>query len=218
MSKRKKRKKQKQKRTTPDQCVINSLCSIDVSDDSNLKEIKTAIKEAILAAENDKAKQNEEYQKQGFKEWQINIGLPDCSILKWYLKIPIFLFSRIWFLIRLPFVKKRRIKNEQITFGLLKMLLSVFLQFVSVFLLFITISCLPFDFIEKLLIFITRTDQITTIHHNITKILLFIIGYLAAGLFHVASIEMELIKDRNVFFGYFASFGVLATIVISIIC
>ena len=202
MSKRKKSQKQNSeaRQSAP---VHTNAASGQMSAD----ELQHMIANAIMEAEDMKAKREADKKAEELAEWHKAIGYDKSKAG----------VAKVWngfsSTVKAMFVAKKYIKGDRASTALIQLLLkSCFqvLRWICSFIMFLFIVAIPLSFTSSL---IPRLNWFQIVFFLLMTICMFV----SSRLFRIASIEAEKMEDRNNLYGLFASIASIISIVIAVI-
>lgn len=202
MSKRKKSQKQNSEARQSAPAHINA-----VSGQMSADELQHMIANAIMEAEDMKAKREADKKAEELAEWHKAIGYDKSKTG----------IAKAWngfsSTVKAMFVAKKYIKGDRASTALIQLLLkSCFqvLRWICSFIMFLFIVAIPLSFalpnIEKL-------NEVQIVFFILMTICMFV----SSRLFRIASIEAEKMEDRNNLYDLFASIASIISIVIAVI-
>lgn len=202
MSKRKKSQKQNNETNQPAPAHTNTA-SVQMSAD----ELQHMIANAIMEAEDIKAKREADKKEAELAEWHKVTGYDKSKTG----------IAKVWnefsSTIKTMFVPKKYIKGDRASTALIQLLLkSCFqvLRWICSFIIFLFIVAIPLSFTSSL---IPRLNWFQIVFCVLMSIPMLMIS----RLFRIASIEAEKMEDRNNLYGLFASIVSIISIVIAVI-
>ncbi len=202
MSKRKKIQKQNGETRQSAPAHINAA-----SGQMSADELQHIIANAIMEAEDMKAKREADKKEAELAEWRKAIGYDKSKTG----------IAKVWngfsSTVKAMFVPKKYIKGDRTSTALIQLLLkSCFqvLRCICSFLAFALIAYIPLSFV---LSNIENLNWLQILSCALTSIVLF----LASRIFRIASIEAEKMEDRNNLYSFFASITSIISIVIAVI-
>lgn len=202
MSKRKKSQKQNSKARQSAPVHINAT-----SGQMSADELQHMIANAIMEAEDMKAKREADKKAEELAEWRKVIGYDKSKTG----------IAKVWngfsSTVKAMFVAKKYIKGDRASTALIQLLLkSCFqvLRWICSFIMFLFIVAIPLSFTSSL---IPRLNWFQIVFCVLMSILMLMIS----RLFRIASIEAEKMEDRNNLYGLFASIASIISIVIAVI-
>lgn len=202
MSKRKKAQKQNSETSQPAPAHTNAA-----SGQMSADELQHMIANAIMEAEDMKAKREADRKAEELAEWHKVIGYDKSKTG----------IAKVWngfsSTVKVMFVAKKYIKGDRASTALIQLLLkSCFqvLRWICSFIMFLFIVAIPLSFalpnIEKL-------NEVQIVFFILMTICMFV----SSRLFRIASIEAEKMEDRNNLYDLFASIASIISIVIAVI-
>lgn len=202
MSKRKKSQKQNNETNQPAPVHTNAA-----SGQMSADELQHMIANAIMEAEDMKAKREADRKAEELAEWHKVIGYDKSKTG----------IAKVWngfsSTVKVMFVAKKYIKGDRASTALIQLLLkSCFqvLRWICSFIMFLFIVAIPLSFalpnIEKL-------NEVQIVFFILMTICMFV----SSRLFRIASIEAEKMEDRNNLYDLFASIASIISIVIAVI-
>ena len=202
MSKRKKSQKQNNETNQPAPVHTNV-----VSGQMSVDELQHMIANAIMEAEDMKAKREADRKAEELAEWHKAIGYDKSKTG----------IAKVWngfsSTVMAMFVPKKYINGDRTSTALIQLLLnSCFqvLRFICSILMLLLIVTIPLSFTSSL---IPRLNWSQIVFCILMSILMLMIS----RLFRIASIEAEKMEDRNNLYGLFASIASIISIVIAVI-
>lgn len=202
MSKRKKSQKQNSeaRQSAP---VHTNAASGQMSAD----ELQHMIANAIMEAEDMKAKREADKKAEELAEWRKVIGYDKSKTG----------IAKVWngfsSTVKALFVSKKYIKGDRASTAIIQGLLQLCFQalyWICSFFAFMLLVCIPLSFalpnIEKM-------NEVQIVFYIIMAFFMFV----SSRLFRIASIEAEKMEDRNNLYGLFASIASIISIVIAVI-
>lgn len=202
MSKRKKSQKQNSEARQSAPAHINA-----VSGQMSADELQHMIANAIMEAEDMKAKREADRKAEELAEWHKIIGRDKSK--KGIVKA----WNVFTSAIKMIFVSKKYIKGDRVSTAIIQGLLQLCFQFLNgicfVFML-LFIASIPLSFISPL---VPGLNWSQIVFYVLMAIFMLIIS----RLFRIASIEAEKMEDRNNLYGLFASIASIISIVIAVI-
>lgn len=177
------------------------------------EEWKHIITEALVEADNKKAEMLKVKNEEDHKMWQDAVGIKDYSKEKFLKKWILTFFNELIVLIKLSFIPREKVRGDRVTFTLLQLSARFCFFIADISLLVIAFYCF---FIHPFILAAYITPSL--LWSNI--FLSFSWGFLAfvfSRLFHMASLEVENIEDRNYLFGLISSITALVSLVLSIV-
>ena len=202
MSKRKKSQKQNSEARQSAPAHTNTA-SVQMSAD----ELQHMIANAIMEAEDMKAKREADKKAEELAEWRKVIGYDKSKTG----------IAKVWngfsSTVKALFVSKKYIKGDRASTAIIQGLLQLCFQalyWICSFFAFMLLVCIPLSFalpnIEKM-------NEVQIVFYIIMAFFMFV----SSRLFRIASIEAEKMEDRNNLYGLFASIASIISIVIAII-
>lgn len=202
MSKRKKSQKQNSEARQSAPAHTNTA-SVQMSAD----ELQHMIANAIMEAEDMKAKREADKKAEELAEWRKVIGYDKSKTG----------IAKVWngfsSTVKAMFVAKKYIKGDRASTAIIQGLLQLCFQalyWICSFFAFMLLVCIPLSFalpnIEKM-------NEVQIVFYIIMAFFMFV----SSRLFRIASIEAEKMEDRNNLYGLFASIASIISIVIAII-
>lgn len=202
MSKRKKSQKQNSEARQSAPAHTNAA-----SGQMSADELQHMIANAIMEAEDMKAKREADRKAEELAEWHKAIGYDKSKTG----------IAKVWngfsSTVKAMFVAKKYIKGDRASTALIQFLLkSCFqvLRWTCSFIMFLFIVAIPLSFTSSL---IPRLNWSQIVFCVLMSILMLMIS----RLFRIASIEAEKMEDRNNLYGLFASIASIISIVIAVI-
>lgn len=202
MSKRKKSQKQNSEASQPAPAHINAA-----SGQTSADELQHMIANAIMEAEDMKAKREADKKEAELAEWHKVTGYDKSKTG----------IAKVWngfsSTVKALFVSKKYIKGDRASTAIIQGLLQLCFQalyWICSFFAFMLLVCIPLSFalpnIEKM-------NEVQIVFYIIMAFFMFV----SSRLFRIASIEAEKMEDRNNLYGLFASIASIISIVIAII-
>lgn len=202
MSKRKKSQKQNSETSQPAPAHINA-----VSGQMSADELQHMIANAIMEAEDMKAKREADKKEAELAEWHKVTGYDKSKTG----------IAKVWngfsSTVKAMFVAKKYIKGDRASTAIIQGLLQLCFQalyWICSFFAFTLLVYIPLSFalpnIEKL-------NEVQIVFFLLMTICMFV----SSRLFRIASIEAEKMEDRNNLYGLFASIASIISIVIAVI-
>lgn len=202
MSKRKKSQKQNSEARQSAPAHINAA-----SGQMSADELQHMIANAIMEAEDMKAKREADKKAEELAEWRKVIGYDKSKTG----------IAKVWngfsSTVKALFVSKKYIKGDRASTAIIQGLLQLCFQalyWICSFFAFMLLVCIPLSFalpnIEKM-------NEVQIVFYIIMAFFMFV----SSRLFRIASIEAEKMEDRNNLYGLFASIASIISIVIAII-
>lgn len=202
MSKRKKSQKQNSEASQPAPAHINAA-----SGQTSADEFQHMIANAIMEAEDMKAKREADKKEAELAEWRKVIGYDKSKTG----------IAKVWngfsSTVKAMFVAKKYIKGDRASTALIQLLLkSCFqvLRWICSFFAFILLVYISLSFAQPN---IGNLNWFQILSYVVPSIAIFA----ASRLFRIASIEAEKMEDRNNLYGLFASIASIISIVIAVI-
>lgn len=184
-----------------------SDCTSPLPAQMSADELQHIIANAIMEAEDLKAKREAEKKEAELAEWHKIIGRDKSK--KGIAKA----WNAFTSAIKMIFVSKKYIKGDRVSTAIIQGLLQLCFQFLNgicfVFML-LFIASIPLSFISPL---IPGLNWSQIVFYVLMAIFMLIIS----RLFRIASIEAEKMEDRNNLYGLFASVASIVSIVIAVI-
>lgn len=202
MSKRKKSQKQNSEARQSAPAHINAA-----SGQMSADELQHMIANAIMEAEDMKAKREADKKAEELAEWRKVIGYDKSKTG----------IAKVWngfsSTVKALFVSKKYIKGDRASTAIIQGLLQLCFQalyWICSFFAFMLLVCIPLSFalpnIEKM-------NEVQIVFYIIMAFFMFV----SSRLFRIASIEAEKMEDRNNLYGLFASIASIISIVIAVI-
>lgn len=202
MSKRKKSQKQNSEARQSAPAHINA-----VSGQMSADELQHMIANAIMEAEDMKAKREADKKAEELAEWRKVIGYDKSKTG----------IAKVWngfsSTVKALFVSKKYIKGDRASTAIIQGLLQLCFQalyWICSFFAFMLLVCIPLSFalpnIEKM-------NEVQIVFYIIMAFFMFV----SSRLFRIASIEAEKMEDRNNLYGLFASIASIISIGIAVI-
>ena len=202
MSKRKKSQKQNSEARQSAPAHINAA-----SGQMSADELQHMIANAIMEAEDMKAKREADRKAEELAEWHKVIGYDKSKTG----------IAKVWnefsSTVKAMFVAKKYIKGDRASTAIIQGLLQLCFQalyWICSFFAFMLLVCIPLSFalpnIEKI-------NEVQIVFFLLMTICMFV----SSRLFRIASIEAEKMEDRNNLYGLFASIASIISIVIAVI-
>ena len=170
-------------------------------------ELQHMIANAIMEAEDMKAKREADKKAEELAEWRKVIGYDKSKTG----------IAKVWngfsSTVKALFVSKKYIKGDRASTAIIQGLLQLCFQalyWICSFFAFMLLVCIPLSFalpnIEKM-------NEVQIVFYIIMAFFMFV----SSRLFRIASIEAEKMEDRNNLYGLFASIASIISIVIAVI-
>lgn len=186
---------------------VNIVLPSDISTD----EMKHIIADGLMEFEERKKQQEKEAKELLLKERQRAVGIKDYSNVngpkRWLLKFG----NTIHVIWKTCFISGQYLNDTQITFSLMQMILYVTFKLLSLAML--CVSILFFIYPVCLCLGFLGTVSWVIV---VTSLLLSLLTFLLFGLFRMASLEINNMKDRNYLLGLFSGVTSIATIIIAV--
>lgn len=211
MSNNKTKKKDRKKQQKENQ---NSIAPDNVN--SNLfsaEEMQHVIAKAIVEADEIKEQRIKEQQAKELDEWRVAIGKKDFSNKPAIIRYIRTFLNLVKCILKMPFVSEKRIKGDRASFALLQMCITIF--FATAYFVTLIASLVLFFGGIGLLFIPLEVPVATTL--CAWYIFIGIVCFFMAGMFRMASVEVQKIEDRNYLFGIFASVTSIVSIIIALI-
>lgn len=202
MSKRKKSQKQNSETRQSAPAHINA-----VSGQMSADELQHMIANAIMEAEDMKAKREADRKAEELAEWHKVIGYDKSKTG----------IAKVWngfsSTVKAMFVSKKYIKGDRASTAIIQGLLQLCFQalyWICSFFAFMLLVCIP---LSLALPNIEKMNEVQIVFFLLMTICMFV----SSRLFRIASIEAEKMEDRNNLYGLFASIASIISIVIAVI-
>lgn len=202
MSKRKKSQKQNSEARQSAPAHINA-----VSGQMSADELQHMIANAIMEAEDMKAKREADKKEAELAEWHKVIGYDKSKTG----------IAKVWngfsSTVKAMFVSKKYIKGDRASTAIIQGLLQLCFQalyWICSFFAFMLLVCIP---LSLALPNIEKMNEVQIVFFLLMTICMFV----SSRLFRIASIEAEKMEDRNNLYGLFASIASIISIVIAVI-
>lgn len=202
MSKRKKSQKQNSETRQPTPAHINAT-----SGQMSADELQHIIANAIMEAEDMKAKREADKKAKELAQWHEVIGYDKSK--KGIKKV----WNNITTFFKVLFIPNQQIKGDKATTAIIQGLLQLCFKALFGICFFIAFALIANITISFALPNIENLNAAQIIFYILMALSMFIIS----GIFRIASIEAEKMEDRNNLYGLFASIASIISIVIAVI-
>lgn len=202
MSKRKKSQKQNNETNQPAPAHTNTD-----SGQMSVDELQHMIANAIMEAEDMKAKREADKKAEKLAEWRKVTGYDKSKTG----------IAKVWngfsSTVKAMFVAKKYIKGDRASTAIIQGLLQLCFQalyWICSFFAFMVVAFIPLSFV------LPNIDNLNGVQIVFYIIMAFFM-FVSSRLFRIASIEAEKMEDRNNLYGLFASIASIISIVIAVI-
>lgn len=206
---RKDKKNSKQSQPNKTESKVNVFLPANIS----TEEMQHILARAIVEAEAIKEQQKQAKKEEALKQWKSSIGYKEYdNKCKLWRSVKTF-FNRIKCILNVCFIRREKIQSDRASFALIQTILKLFFDLANWILAIATTASVIFGIYKLCTTALLSPNWIFSICCIIVAIPLFILS----RLFHMVSIEVEKIEDRNYLFGLFASIASIVSIIIAVV-